>query len=525
MYECPNCAANLRFDIPSQKLKCEYCGTLMNPYDFQKERDGLETTVEEEDYEVTVFTCPQCGGELISNDTTAATFCSFCGGSTILDSRISRKKRPEQIIPFQKTKEDCKASYAKLMRRAFFAPSELKDKEYIERFLGIYMPYWVYNFEKEEHVSFRGKQKQRSGDYVITTYYKIESDVQSRYKGITFDASAAFSDDLSNAIAPYEWREARPFTPSFLSGFYADAGDVEAQIYQEDARVMVQEDMCNKMRQDALCRKYELGQDFVSAMTPKVTKQERVMFPVWFLTYRKNDRVNYVVVNGQTGKAAGDIPVDKAKYLRASFLWAIPIFVLLNLLVSMKAATMLIFTAILALLAGVISVMQTRRLRIRGLGTDDKGRMGDIKLEKAAGIHIILPEGMLWYGLYAIAVILVFFKVADSNVIFTVMTMLIALIVVFTKYHIRPVKLKERRRHGVAWEDFKKALVKPGLGLLTAMLVLVVKPALDIYYYGAALVVMGLVGWNILDMIDRYNLLVTRELPQFYKRGGEENVR
>ncbi|MDE6701829.1 MAG: hypothetical protein K2K10_12610, partial [Acetatifactor sp.] len=308
MYECPNCAANLRFDIPSQKLKCEHCGTLMNPYDFQKERDGLETTVEEEDYEVTVFTCPQCGGELISNDTTAATFCSFCGGSTILDSRISRKKRPKQIIPFQKTKEDCKAAYAKLMSRAFFAPSELKDKEYIERFLGIYMPYWVYNFEKEERVSFTGKQKQRSGDYVITKYYKIESDVQSRYKGIAFDASASFSDDLSNAIAPYEWREARPFTPSFLSGFYADAGDVEAQVYQKDARTMVQQDMCNKMRKDAVFRRYELGKDFVRAMAPKVMKQERVMFPVWFLTYRKNDRVNYVVVNGQTGKAAGDIP-------------------------------------------------------------------------------------------------------------------------------------------------------------------------------------------------------------------------
>ncbi|MDE7113746.1 MAG: hypothetical protein K2O57_06135, partial [Acetatifactor sp.] len=186
---------------------------------------------------------------------------------------------------------------------------------------------------------------------------------------------------------------------------------------------------------------------------------------------------------------------------------------------------MLIFTAILALAACVISVMQTRRLRIRGLGTDDQGRMGDIKLENAAGIHIRLPDGLLWYGLYAIAVMLAFFKVADINVIFTVTLLLITIIVASIKFHIWPVKLKERRRHSVAWEDFKKALVKPGLGLLAAILVLVVNPVLDIYYYGAALVVMGLIGWNILDMIDRYNLLATRELPQFYKRGGEENVR
>lgn len=40
--------------------------------------------MQEEDYEVTVFTCPQCGGRLLSDDTMAATFCSFCGGERIV---------------------------------------------------------------------------------------------------------------------------------------------------------------------------------------------------------------------------------------------------------------------------------------------------------------------------------------------------------------------------------------------------------------------------------------------------------
>ena len=533
MYECPNCAANLKFDIPSQQLKCDYCGTMMNPYDFQKERDVLETTVEEEDYEVTVFRCPQCGGELLSDDTTVATFCCFCGGSTILDSRIDRKMRPRQIIPFQKTKEDCRNAYAKLLHRAFFAPDELKDKDYIERFLPIYMPYWVYNFEKEEHVAFTGKQSERSGDYVITKYYKIESDVQSKYKGITFDAASSFPDELSNAIAPFEWREARAFTPSFLSGFYADAGDVGAQVYQEDARALVQQDMCDKMQQEKMCREYELGGDFIEAMSPGRMQQEFVMLPVWFLTYRKKERVTYVAVNGQTGKAAGDIPVDKGKYLRASFLCAIPIFVLLNLFLSLKASTMLAVTAVLALAACVMSVQQEKRLRVKRLGTDDKGKLGDIKLEESSGVHIIFPRGTLreiLRGLSSVIIVLVGVLLVSylgetGAMVVMIGMFLFAIVGVLIKKPVQPVRLTKSSRHSIAWEDLKKGLARPGTGLLAAALVLVLHPVSDLYYYGAALIVMALIGWDILDMIERYNLLVSTELPQFHKRGGEENVR
>ena len=80
MYECPNCSANLKYNISKQALFCEHCETTMDPYSFHKESDAEESL----SFGVTVFTCPQCGGELMTDDTTAATFCSFCGSSTIL---------------------------------------------------------------------------------------------------------------------------------------------------------------------------------------------------------------------------------------------------------------------------------------------------------------------------------------------------------------------------------------------------------------------------------------------------------
>lgn len=46
MYECPNCAGNLKFDIARQQLYCGYCGTRMDPYSFEKERDAEESSFE-----------------------------------------------------------------------------------------------------------------------------------------------------------------------------------------------------------------------------------------------------------------------------------------------------------------------------------------------------------------------------------------------------------------------------------------------------------------------------------------------
>ena len=102
MYNCPNCSGNLSFDIASQMLKCEYCDTKLDPYKYQKSQDAEER----DEFGVTVFTCPQCGGEIMATNVTAAGFCTYCGASTILASRISTEKCPRHIIPFSKTKDD-----------------------------------------------------------------------------------------------------------------------------------------------------------------------------------------------------------------------------------------------------------------------------------------------------------------------------------------------------------------------------------------------------------------------------------
>ena len=64
------------------------------------------------------------------------------------------------------------------------------------------------------------------------------------------------------------------------------------------------------------------------------TVWEYALFPVWVLTYhRKGDeKLYYYALNGQTGKIAGELPVDTGKLLRLSLFVGAVVFALALLL-------------------------------------------------------------------------------------------------------------------------------------------------------------------------------------------------
>lgn len=536
MYECPNCGGNLRYDIAAQQLLCGYCGTVMDPYHFHQAKD----VEERREYEATVFSCPQCGAEILSEDTTAATFCSFCGSTAILDSRIGMGRRPMHIIPFARTKEDCKAAYARMMRRAIFAPKELKDQEYIEKFRGIYMPYWLYSFEKRGQVTFNGSESRQKGDYLYTKHYQITSDIDSAYYGITYDAAAAFSDDLSSAIAPFDLSRVRPFCPSFLSGFYADIGDVDKSVYRNDAQEMALEDGISKITADRICSRYHVSdkdnrRSLQNALRPDCTAEESAMLPVWFLSYRKGDRVAYAVVNGQTGKAAADLPVDRRKYVIGSLLLAIPLFFLLNIMLTITPAISLLLSAALAFVCAVVSVSQLSRIIQKETREDDKGFTASQLMRGGANnanagqcasgkndisrmIVEIMVGSVLVLGFFIALLpmmVIVEMNVGGNGIVTTIITMLL-----IGWFCARASKPRPKKRR-IGFKVMFPILLKPGMAIVLALVILLWNPVSDLYFYIGAIISMGAVIWTLMDIIGRYNVLTTRKLPQFNRRGGD----
>ncbi len=380
MYKCTSCGGRLKFDIASQQLKCEYCDTLYDPYET-----GSEAVAEEETlYDVTVFSCPQCGGEIYSTDEMAAGFCSFCGAEAIFKSRLESMERPDHIIPFKLTKDDCKKAYSDLMRKAIFAPKELKDPKYIDGFRGIYMPYWVYNFTQQGHVSIPAKDSFRVGDYIYTNHVNLVGDVDALYEGISYDASSTFADDISARIAPYSIYEMKDFSPSFMSGFYADVSDVASPVYSNDAERVALQDSFKRIMATPKFRKYtsKATENSISEVSTQ-QKTTLTMFPVWFLSYRKKDRVSYATVNGQTGKVVLDLPIDVPKFLLGSLLLAFVIFYLLNLVFTFRPTVTLWVTIALSAITYFLYKHEATAIKKRDTHEDDKGARQRIRVKAA----------------------------------------------------------------------------------------------------------------------------------------------
>ena len=493
MYNCPNCAGNLVFDIASQKLKCEYCSTLLDPYEYQKGQDAEESDM----FGVTVYTCPQCGGEIMTTNVTAAGFCTYCGASTILDSRMRDEKRPAHIIPFARTKEDCRKSYSSLVRRALFSPREFRDPEFLDRFRGIYIPYWVYNYDFKGDLRLKGSKTYRRGDYKITDHYSMTGEVDARYHGLTYDASSSFDDTVASLER--------------LSGVpeYKNAG----------ADMPTADEFKNQMKN--------------STMELSVEEPACAYLPVWFLTYRKNDRVAYAVMNGSTGKITADLPVDGRKYLLGSIFLAVPIFAILAFLLTMTGQMVLTASSVLALVSLVIYGLELSAISDKDTHAGDKGYAaagrkadspgspdaGDKKEEKGV-IAVVKKYGK--YALLIMVVLLVFPRIGLDYLtgggkltgfkIYGAVSVILLLGVLFFIWAMADS------------ETAKKNMFLQIAGSVIAVgassAILVWNPVSDLWFYGGSILAAAGVCLSFLGIISKYNILATRPLPTFYDRKG-----
>ena len=536
MYGCPNCGSNLKFNIKLQKMACDHCDSTFNPYQF-----GETEGAKQSDLEVTVFTCPQCAGELYTTDNEMAGFCSFCGSTTVFESRIANEKRPDYIIPFIKTKDDCKEEYMKIMREAFFVPKTLKSPEYIEGFRGIYMPYWIYDVKQQGKLSLSGSRKTVDNDYVITSHYHFEGNLSAQYEGVAYDGSSSFSDNMSRRLIPYKINSVREFSPVFLSGFYADAADVEAAVYEEDVKDLTEHKTGEYVKNYYGLASYQIESNDDSIreqLGTTITKTSQVMLPVWFMSYRNKDWVAYAAVNGQTGKVVADLPVDFCKYLLFAILLTLPFFSLCCILDGVLTILPAVLLEILLLISTVVSQMYATKVKQiveREKSKNDKGalvtqlrkenkqlknrgkkkklkRERDIIKKRIIAVAVLVFIAyvllLLWedvsYWIEDLPYRQIFGVVAMAAATATILTSLISLI---------------RSRGMKLW----RFIPTPFYCMLTTVLsvvILILRPTGDVGHYAGILLSCGAIIYTLMDLIKRYNMMATRRLPQF-ERGGD----
>lgn len=154
--KCPNCGGELIFDPKSQKYKCEYCGSdfaldeisteeaaTQAASDVVQEREDTsdnhtqQRTAGAEDAAV-LYTCPSCGAQIVTDQTTAATFCYYCHNPVLLSEQLSGAFHPDQIIPFEIDRKQAEEHFLDFVHKKKFVPNAFFQKNQIEKLTGIY---------------------------------------------------------------------------------------------------------------------------------------------------------------------------------------------------------------------------------------------------------------------------------------------------------------------------------------------------------------------------------------------------
>ena len=330
-YKCINCGGPLQYDPAKLKFACEYCrsdfteaelkahfGELDD--DLKKDAvDEPETPKEENADEFSentvIYSCQNCGAEIMAEKTTAATFCIYCHSPVVLTNRLTGKFKPDMVIPFKISEDDAKKKFFDMCGKKLFLPKTFLKNAQLDMIKGVYYPYWMVDSLKDGSVRATAKNVERWTEgntrYIKTSVYKVKRAGMIDFKNYPHSALAKEDHNMMKYVNPYDDNEMKQFTMAYLSGFLAEKRDSERDAVQSAVDKELQ----------------GYAKKIFGNLNTLNESWKYALMPVWMMTFNYNGRNFIYAMNGQTGKTYGELPCDKGKLaLNSVFIdWRTPV--------------------------------------------------------------------------------------------------------------------------------------------------------------------------------------------------------
>ena len=114
------------------------------------------------------------------------------------------------------------------------------------------------------------------------------------------------------SIEPYDITGAVPFKSAYLPGYLADKYDVDAEASIARANERIKRSTEEAFR--STVHGYTSVTTVDSAVNLQNGKARYALYPVWILNTDWNGQKFTFGINGQTGKIAGDLPMDQGAF-------------------------------------------------------------------------------------------------------------------------------------------------------------------------------------------------------------------
>ena len=363
--KCMNCGADIKFDPETQKYKCEYCLSLFSQEELEAFSAALqeadqdeapepelsapaneeqsetaaedseedidtdlqvedssddELQLEKEEDVMVLYECPSCGAEIVTDETTAATYCYYCHSSIVLSGRLKGDYRPDFVIPFAVDKDMVMRIFTEWIGKKKYVPKAFFSQDQIEKITGVYFPYWTYSCDVESELDARGNQVKSwttgSIRYTETSKFAIKRSGRMKIRHVPRNALKKANRELVEGVFPYDMNKGRDFSAGYLSGFQAENRDMQKQVFVQEVENEVRDFAKNSMKQQ-VAGTYSALTILDHLILLAGPEWKYALLPVWTLTYRVpgSDEVYYFACNGQNGKVCGKLPIDKGRLL------------------------------------------------------------------------------------------------------------------------------------------------------------------------------------------------------------------
>lgn len=315
-YKCPSCGASITYDPTSDGGHCEFCGssfTLEELEDYNKEEGEDRAQVQED--EVLAYTCDNCGAEVVSDTTTSATFCYYCHSPVILTRQLAGDFRPDYIVPFAIDKKQAQKTFLDWASKQTYVPASFTDSSHLEKITGMYLPYWYADVKTSVDVSGVGTitNTYTRGDTEYTDYedYAVSAQGEFDIKNIPELAFTQIDRDLVKSVDDFYDAELRDFNMLYLSGFFSEKYDVEKD--QAESYFLKQAENYAEDYVRGQFNHYDSVKRDRDQVDTKIEKISYVLLPTWVLTYQYQGKSYVYMLNGLTGEAYGELPIDQTK--------------------------------------------------------------------------------------------------------------------------------------------------------------------------------------------------------------------
>jgi DNA-directed RNA polymerase subunit RPC12/RpoP len=293
---CPKCAGRLRFNPEIIDLQCQSCGYIevVDEIPAQLPERVLSKVLRtQRGYRWAnverLLRCQPCGAQTVFPPAQTSVSCPYCGSAVFGAAPEDQElETPQALIPMGLEGDAARQRVIAWLGRGWFAPGDVKQA-IVHGLQPVYVPLWLFNSAATLSPPGRDKQVYLYANWAVSGIRSLPA-------------------RLIKGLGEVVTRNLIEFKPEYLAGWSASTYDVSAALAAQQARA--------EMGEDARRRASRLPVDL--GYTPTSFSTESfwlVLFPIWISSYTYRGKLYRVLVNGETGKVAGDKPFSRAKVL------------------------------------------------------------------------------------------------------------------------------------------------------------------------------------------------------------------